>query len=198
MSRRWPGEQTCRRHPGRITPTSQEAAPCAQRMPSQSWAQPEDLQFHEVGYLQGVPERAAASTLGSRWRTSTHCPSPSVKVAWELTLSAAGGIGCTVGTQPMVHQQQRIARRAVVTARARHAGPRLPTQQVLTPAWLRSRARSLSSSAARTAWTRPWLLPTSVSGGCGALLRAMLPEPPCSVIVPTALKSSVTHSWVLT
>jgi len=41
---------------------------------------------------------------------------------------------------------------------------------VLTSAWLRSRARSLSSSAARTAWTRPWLLPTSVSGGCGALL----------------------------
>jgi len=39
------------------------------------------------------------------------------------------------------------------------------------------------------------LLPTSVSGGC-ALLPAMLPEPPCSVIVPTALKSSVTHSWV--
>ena len=64
---------------------------------------PKISQFHEVGYLQGVPERAAASTLGSRWRTSTHCPSPSVKVAWELTLSAAGGIGWTVGTQPMVH-----------------------------------------------------------------------------------------------
>ena len=157
--------------PGDDSPTSQEAAPCAQRMPSQSCAQPEDRRnFTRSGTCRVFPERAAASTLGSRWLTSTHCPSPSVKVAWELTLSAAGGIGCTVGTQPMVHQQQRIARRAVVTARARHAGPRLPTQQVLTPAWLRSRARSLSSSAARTAWTRPWLLPTSVSGGCGALL----------------------------
>ena len=144
---------------------------CATHAQSKLGTTRRSAQFHEVGYLQGVPERAAASTLGSRWLTSTHCPSPSVKVAWELTLSAAGGIGWTVGTQPMVHQQQRIARRAVVTARARHAGPRLPTQQVLTPAWLRSRARSLSSSAARTAWTRPWLLPTSVSGGCGALLR---------------------------
>jgi len=76
---------------------------CATHAQSKLGTTRRSAQFHEVGYLQGVPERAAASTLGSRWRTSTHCPSPSVKVAWELTLSAAGGIGWTVGTQPMVH-----------------------------------------------------------------------------------------------
>ena len=64
MSRRWPGEQTCRRHPERITPTSQEAAPCAQRMPSQSWAQPEDFAISRGRVLAGCSRAGRGQHVG--------------------------------------------------------------------------------------------------------------------------------------
>jgi len=64
MSRRWPGEQTCRRHPERITPTSQEAAPCAQRMPSQSWAQPEDRRNFTRSGLAGCSRAGRGQHVG--------------------------------------------------------------------------------------------------------------------------------------